>query len=147
MTQDKTSKTGTVKPAKAPKKTASPKAAAAKKAAAKATGSKVARATPSRSAAKTTSSTQKTQTSKAQAPKVPASKAQASKTQTSKTQGNTITVTQIASPIRRPARQRAVLIGLGLNKINRTRTLEDTPAVRGMVRKVQHMVRVLEPKE
>lgn len=54
----------------------------------------------------------------------------------------TITVTQIGSPIRRPADQRATLVGLGLNKMHRTRVLEDTPAVRGMIRKVQHLVRV-----
>lgn len=56
----------------------------------------------------------------------------------------TVIVTQTASPIRREQSQRATLIGLGLNKINRTRELEDTPAVRGMIRKVSHMVRVEE---
>jgi len=54
----------------------------------------------------------------------------------------TIKITQIGSPIRRTPDQRATLIGLGLNKMHRTRELEDTPAVRGMIRKVQHMVRV-----
>ena len=54
----------------------------------------------------------------------------------------TLKVTQIGSPIRRQADQRATLIGLGLNKMHRTRELEDTPAVRGMIRKVRHMVRV-----
>ena len=54
----------------------------------------------------------------------------------------TIVVKQIGSPIRRPAEQRATLIGLGLNKINRTRELEDTPSVRGMISKVKHLVRV-----
>ncbi len=54
----------------------------------------------------------------------------------------TVTVTQIASPIGRPKDQRATLIGLGLNKIDRTRELEDTPAVRGMIGKVRHLVRV-----
>jgi len=56
----------------------------------------------------------------------------------------TLTVTQTGSPIRRTQDQRATLIGLGLNKINRTRVLEDTAAVRGMIAKVQHMVRVEE---
>lgn len=56
----------------------------------------------------------------------------------------TIKVTQIGSPIRREQDQRATLVGLGLNKMNRTRELEDTPAVRGMIRKVSHMVRVEE---
>ena len=54
----------------------------------------------------------------------------------------TVTVTQIASPIGRPKDQRATLIGLGLNKIDRTRELEDTPAGRGMSGKVSHLVRV-----
>ena len=54
----------------------------------------------------------------------------------------TLRVTQIASPIGRPKDQRATLIGLGLNKINRSRVLEDTAAVRGMIDKVSHLVRV-----
>lgn len=58
--------------------------------------------------------------------------------------GGTITVTQTGSPIGRPKDQRETLIGLGLNKRHRTRTLEDTPAVRGMINKVQHLVRVEE---
>jgi len=55
----------------------------------------------------------------------------------------TLTVQQTGSPIRRRSDQRATLIGLGLNKMNRTRTLEDTPSVRGMIAKVSHMVRVV----
>ncbi len=58
--------------------------------------------------------------------------------------GNTIRVTQTGSPIGRRNDQRQTLIGLGLNKLNRTRELEDTPAVRGMVDKVRHLVRVEE---
>lgn len=54
----------------------------------------------------------------------------------------TVTVTQVRSPIGRPADQRATLVGLGLNKLHRTRRLEDTPAVRGMIAKVSHLVRV-----
>ncbi len=54
----------------------------------------------------------------------------------------TVKVIQTASPIGRPKDQRATLIGLGLNKMNRSRELEDTPAVRGMIRKVSHLVRV-----
>ena len=50
-------------------------------------------------------------------------------------------VTQVRSPIGRKKDQRATLVGLGLNKVRRTRTLEDTPAVRGMVNKVRHLVR------
>ena len=57
-------------------------------------------------------------------------------------QGPTVTVEQIGSPIRREAKQRQTLIGLGLNKIRRTSTLPDTPAVRGMIEKVKHLVRV-----
>ncbi|OEJ65399.1 50S ribosomal protein L30 [Magnetovibrio blakemorei] len=56
----------------------------------------------------------------------------------------TVTVTQTGSPIGRPKDQRATLKGLGLNKINRSRELEDTPAVRGMINKVAHLVRVEE---
>jgi large subunit ribosomal protein L30 len=59
-------------------------------------------------------------------------------------QGSTITVEQIGSPIRRPSEQRATLIGLGLNKLHRVRTLEDTPSVRGMIAKVSHLVRVVD---
>jgi len=54
----------------------------------------------------------------------------------------TIKITQTGSPIRRVASQRATLIGLGLNKMHKTSELEDTPEVRGMIRKVQHMVKV-----
>jgi large subunit ribosomal protein L30 len=53
-------------------------------------------------------------------------------------------VTQTGSPIRRPADQRATLVGLGLNKMNRSRVLEDTPAIRGMIDKISHMVSVEE---
>ncbi len=56
----------------------------------------------------------------------------------------TIKVTQTGSPIRRRNDQRATLIGLGLNKMHKTRELEDTPSVRGMIDKVSHMVRVEE---
>jgi large subunit ribosomal protein L30 len=56
--------------------------------------------------------------------------------------GKTVTITQIHSAAGRYANQRATLIGLGLNKIRRTSTLEDTPAVRGMIKTVQHLVRV-----
>ncbi len=57
----------------------------------------------------------------------------------------TIRVTQIGSPIRRTRDQRATLIGLGLNKMHRTRELQDTPEVRGMIARVAHMVKVDEP--
>ena len=54
----------------------------------------------------------------------------------------TVTVEQIGSPIRRQKDQRATLVGLGLNKMHRTRELEDTPAVRGMANKISHLVRI-----
>ena len=56
----------------------------------------------------------------------------------------TVTVTQVGSPIGRRKDQRATLVGLGLNKMHRTRELEDTPSVRGMIAKVRHLVRVEE---
>ena len=58
----------------------------------------------------------------------------------------TIIVKQIGSPIRRPKKQRATLIGLGLNKINRVRELEDTPSVRGMINSIPHLVVIIGPK-
>ena len=56
----------------------------------------------------------------------------------------TIVVRQIGSPIRRPAKQRQTLVGLGLNRMHRVRELEDTPAVRGMIRKIPHLVEIVE---
>lgn len=61
-----------------------------------------------------------------------------------KKKGKTLTIEQVGSPIRRPAVQRATLIGLGLNKMHRKSTLEDTSSVRGMVAKVAHLVRVVD---
>ncbi|KQB96001.1 50S ribosomal protein L30 [Loktanella sp. 1ANDIMAR09] len=58
----------------------------------------------------------------------------------------TIVVKQIGSPIRRPEKQRATLIGLGLNKMNRTKELEDTPSVRGMVNSIPHLVEIIEER-
>jgi large subunit ribosomal protein L30 len=57
----------------------------------------------------------------------------------------TVRVTQLGSPIGREDDQRATLIGLGLNKRHRSRVLEDTPSVRGMIDKVRHLVRVETP--
>ncbi|MCD1636837.1 50S ribosomal protein L30 [Martelella sp. FLE1502] len=62
------------------------------------------------------------------------------------TKKKTVTVEQIGSPIRRPAVQRQTLIGLGLNKMHRVRTLEDTPSVRGMINSIPHLVRVVDEK-
>ena len=58
----------------------------------------------------------------------------------------TVTIEQSASPTRRPQDQRATLIGLGLNKIRKQSTLKDTPEVRGMIRKIPHLVRVVDAK-
>ena len=58
----------------------------------------------------------------------------------------TIVVKQIGSPIRRPKEQRATLKGLGLNKMHRTRELEDTPSIRGMVNAMPHLVQIVEER-
>jgi large subunit ribosomal protein L30 len=63
---------------------------------------------------------------------------------TSTSSKKTVTVVQTGSPIGRRSDQEATLKGLGLNKRHRQRTLEDTPSVRGMIRKVQHLVRVVD---
>jgi len=58
--------------------------------------------------------------------------------------GKTVTLMQTGSPIGRQGYQRATLIGLGLNKLNKTRTLADTPSIRGMIEKVKHLVKIVE---
>ena len=79
---------------------------------------------------------------KAEAPKVAAKPAKGPATKQAPT-GKTITVLQYGSKIGRKYDQEATLIGLGLNKRNRTRTLEDTPSVRGMIEKVKHLVKIV----
>ena len=59
----------------------------------------------------------------------------------------TITLEQTSSTNRRPSRQRQTLIGLGLDKLHRRSTVEDTPAVRGMINKVRHLVRIVDDKK
>ena len=59
----------------------------------------------------------------------------------------TIVVKQIGSPIRRPDVQRRTLICLGLNKMHKTRELEDTPSIRGMVAKIPHLVEIIEERD
>ena len=59
----------------------------------------------------------------------------------------TIVVEQYRSPNRRPDIQRRTLIGLGLNKMQRRRELEDTPAVRGMIERIGHLVRIVDDKK
>ena len=70
----------------------------------------------------------------------------AKKTTPAAATGKTIVVKQIKSAARRPAVQTATLKGLGLNKMNRTRELEDTPSVRGMVNKIAHLVQIIEER-
>jgi large subunit ribosomal protein L30 len=60
--------------------------------------------------------------------------------------GKVLTVEQTGSPSRRPGIQQQTLVGLGLNKLHRRRTLKDTPEVRGMIAKVGHLVRIVEDK-
>lgn len=62
------------------------------------------------------------------------------------TEKKTITVEQVRSAIRRPEVQTQTLKGLGLNKLHRRRTLEDTPSVRGMINSVKHLVRIVDDK-
>jgi large subunit ribosomal protein L30 len=62
------------------------------------------------------------------------------------TKGKTITVEQTGSPIGRPELQRKTLLGLGLTRIGRRRSLQDTPAVRGMIAKVAHLVKLVDEK-
>lgn len=78
------------------------------------------------------------------APKKEASAPAAPKEKKAAASGKTITITQIGSPIGRQDYQRATLIGLGLNKIRRTSTIIDTPATRGMIERVKHLVKVAE---
>ena len=118
------------------KKAPAKKKPAAKKEAPKAAEKKSA---PKKEAAK------KAPAAKKDAPKTAEKKAPAKKkTAAKKPAGKTVRVTQIGSPIGRKAYQRATLIGLGLNKMHRTRELEDTPSVRGMINKVSHLVKVEE---
>ena len=56
----------------------------------------------------------------------------------------TVTLEQVGSPLRRDERQQRTLVGLGLNKLHRRRTLKDTPEVRGMIKKVSHLVRIVD---
>lgn len=118
---------------KTTKQTAAKKPTAAKKAPAKKAAPKAApkaSTAPKKEAAKPATAASKPAAKKASAPKKKAAS------------GATVTVVQTGSPIGRQSYQRKTLIGLGLNKIGRTRTLEDTPSVRGMINRVKHLVRV-----
>ena len=87
-------------------------------------------------------SAQKAFAPKVSAPEQPSAKS--AQTEENPAAFGTVTLMQTGSPIGRQGYQRATLIGLGLNKMNRTRTLEDTPSVRGMIAKVKHLVKVVE---
>ncbi len=65
-------------------------------------------------------------------------------TKTAKTDAKTITIKQIGSPIRRPFKQKAMLIGLGLGKMHRVVTLQDTAEVRGTIARLPHMVQIVD---
>lgn len=82
--------------------------------------------------------------SKAEAKSAAAPAAKAAKPAAAPKSGKTVTVKQVGSPIGRQSYQRSTLIGLGLNKMHRTRTLEDTPSVRGMIESVKHLVKIVE---
>ncbi len=84
----------------------------------------------------------KAKTTKTAAAKKPAAKKATAPAKT----GATVTVKQIRSKSGHTQDQIATLIGLGLNKLNRTRTLEDTPSVRGMINKVAHLVTIVTEK-
>jgi large subunit ribosomal protein L30 len=81
---------------------------------------------------------------KSEAVEVAPKKASAPKKKADVSSGKTITLIQTGSAIGRQGYQRATLIGLGLNKLNRTRTLHDTPSIRGMIEKVKHLIKVVE---
>ncbi len=76
--------------------------------------------------------------------KATAKKSKAPAKKTASKASKTVTVKQIGSPIGRRADQRQTLVGLGLNKLHRQRTLEDTPSVRGMINKVSHLIEIVE---
>ena len=98
-----------------------------------------------KAATKKPAATKKTESKATEKKEAPvAKKAAPKKAAVKKASGKTIKVTQIGSPIGRKQYQRATLIGLGLNKIGRTKELEDTPSVRGMINAVHHLVKVEE---
>ncbi len=105
------------------------------------------KAAPTKKAPAKSAASKKAPTAKKDAPakaKATTKKAAPAKKEKKQLSGKTITVTQTGSPIGRNPKQKQTLIGLGLNKMQRTRTLEDTPAVRGMINKVHHLVKVEE---
>jgi large subunit ribosomal protein L30 len=99
---------------------------------------------PTSASPKTASATARAKAAKPDAAKPSPAKASPAKAKAGKAGGKTLTVRQTGSPIRRDNVQRATLLGLGLKRIGNVSTLEDTPAVRGMVRKVAHLIQVQE---
>lgn len=91
--------------------------------------------------AETTKETKAPAAKKDAAPKAASAKKPAGKGRKT-ISGKAVKVTQIGSPIGRQAYQQQTLVGLGLNKMHRSSVLEDTPAVRGMIEKVKHLVKV-----
>src|SRR6185312_6616350 len=133
---EKVAKPGAAPAAKAAKKPAKPEADPAAEAA--------------RKAAKKEAKKEAKKAAKAAKPAAPPARPKAAPVPTPKAASEpkrvpdkTLTVMQIASPIGREAYQRATLKGLGLNKLRRSRVLEDTPAVRGMIERVKHLVRIV----
>jgi len=94
--------------------------------------------------AATTAATKPAKKAAAKKPAAKPASTSATKSASRPASGKTLLVEQTGSPIRRPADQRATLIGLGLNKIRRRATVPDTPATRGMIAKVAHLVRIVE---
>lgn len=134
MAEEEEKKKAPAKKAPAKKET-SPKAAAESKAAAKAEEPAAKAAPAKKEAAAPTNA----------APEKAAAKTKKPVAKKEKKAGvKTIRVTQVGSPIGRKDYQRQTLVGLGLNKLHRTRELEDTPAVRGMINSVRHLVKVEE---
>lgn len=138
------------KPAKAAAKKAPAKKPAAKKTESKPAAKKTEapnkeaakKADAPKKAAETPKAVEKKTEAKPAAKKASAPKKTSARKPKKKPTGKTVTVTQIGSPIGRQGYQQKILIGLGLNKMHRTRTLEDTPSVRGMINKISHLVKV-----
>ena len=124
----------------APKKETEKKPAARKTAAPKADAEKKA-SSASKAPAKTEA---KAEAKKPEAKKAPAKKAKAPAVKAKKPGVKYIRVTQVGSPIGRQDYQRQTLVGLGLNRMHRSRELEDTPAIRGMANSIPHLVKVEE---
>jgi large subunit ribosomal protein L30 len=99
-------------------------------------------AAPKKRAAKAAAGAGEAPAKKAGAKKTASAAAPAKAPRAKPSTGKQVKITQVASPIGREAYQRATLKGLGLNKMHRSRVLEDTPAVRGMIERVKHLLRI-----